>query len=263
MAKETYNDRKSKGLCPICGDKAEDGYVTCATCRKLRREKNYAKAHLCKCANCNSLHNQPSLLCEACLKKQSETKRKLREKRKQLHLCTRCGKPTDGVHTNCDVCRNYAKEARDSYIQYGICSRCHKEKIYGDEKMCPECRADRAIINAKYRNSHREDINRRERELHKIHYEERKAQGICTRCGKNKASEGKFTCGQCREKNNQEKRLAYVKILIDKPNRCRYCNNDSAPGYKVCEEHRQKLSESATSKNVNEARKKTKARLNW
>lgn len=258
-----YHKRKSKGLCPLCGKAANDGYVICESCREKNRSKSNARMMQGLCVQCGQPSRENKSLCVECSLRQANAKKQLREKRKAKGVCTRCGKATDGVHIHCDDCRKYAKEGRDVYVQYGICNRCHREKIYGNEKTCPECKAEVSLINTNYRMLHRQKINKRERELHKIHYEERKAKGICTRCGKNKASDGRFTCISCREKNNKEKRLAYVKILVDRPNRCRYCNNDSAPGYKVCEEHRQKLSISATSRKVNEARKKTRARLNW
>lgn len=262
MDKITYNERKSKGLCPLCCEPSNDGHVTCETCRKIRRTKANNRRMLCLCVECGAPTNGDKNLCVKCGSRQAEAKRKQRELRKEQGLCSRCGKPvTKG--TICDECKEYHREVRNTFAKYGLCTRCGKNPIFGDERTCPECRADRSVINAKYRALHREEINSRERELNKIRYKERKEQGICTRCGKNKASNGKFTCIPCREKNNKQKRLTYVKILVDRPNRCRYCNNDSAPGYKVCEEHRQKMSISATSRNVNEARKKTRERLNW
>lgn len=263
MYKKTYYERKSKGLCPVCGKIPEEGYVICSNCRTANTNKKNAKAELGICIHCGTKHNRKTLLCDACSEKQNEKKREKGKELKQLGLCTRCGGSTDGIHVYCDDCRQYKKELNETYIKYGLCGYCHKERIYGDEKTCPECRAKSSIKNTKYRKTHREELNIKQRERYKIVRDYRKENGLCTKCGKTKASPGKVTCARCREKNNEQKRLAYVKILVDRPNRCRYCNNDSAPGYKVCEEHRQKLALSATSKNVNEARKKTRARLKW
>lgn len=262
MDKITYGLRKSKGLCPLCETPVDDGHSYCADCRRMRRNKANARVMQGLCVQCANPTREGKQLCDVCGLAQADAKKRQRALRKEQGLCSRCGK-TVTKGTVCDDCKQYAKDVRKMYASYGLCTRCHKNHVYGNDKTCSECRVNTSLVNAKYREAHRDEINKRGRELYKIHYEERKAKGICTRCGKNKASKGKFTCTKCREKNNQQKRLSYVKILVDKPNRCRYCNNDSAPGYKVCEEHRQKLSTSATSRNVNEARKKTRARLNW
>lgn len=263
MDKITYNERKSKGLCPACGQPANDGYVTCKSCRNARQKKKEAKKLLGLCVDCNAPTKKGTNLCEKCSKKACEIKRKQREERKSQGLCTRCGEKAVPGFTNCESCKAYSKELREMYIRSNICSYCHKEPVYGEDKVCSECKLKLRKTNANYRKSHRQELREKENARQKREYAERKEKGICIRCGKNKASDGRFTCLTCREKNNKRKRLTYEKILVDRPNRCRYCNNDSAPGYKVCEEHRQRLSASATSKNVNEARKKTRARLNW
>ena len=46
-------------------------------------------------------------------------------------------------------------------------------------------------------------------------YEERKAKGICVRCGKNKASEKRVTCQECRDKA----KIAWMKRKQDAINK--------------------------------------------
>lgn len=55
----------------------------------------------------------------------------------------------------------------------------------------------------------------RKSERSKILYMERKAKGICVRCGKNKASEKRVTCQECRDKA----KIAWMKMKQDAINK--------------------------------------------
>lgn len=82
--------------------------------------------------------------------------------------------------------------------------------------------------------------------------------GICTRCGKREADAGYKTCGICRVKTRNYKRLKY-----GKPNRserykqglCYFCDNPIKDGYKVCEKHYQMNVEKSNSSKAKDARK--------
>ena len=82
--------------------------------------------------------------------------------------------------------------------------------------------------------------------------------GICTRCRKRKADYGYKTCGICREKIRNYKRIKYGKP--DRSERyeqglCYFCNSPVKDGYKVCEKHYQMNVENSHSQKANEARK--------
>ena len=61
------------------------------------------------------------------------------EERKANNLCTRYGKPLDRQGTLCTACKDkYTAYSRDIYKKLqavGICPRCGKNLLYGDEKV--------------------------------------------------------------------------------------------------------------------------------
>ena len=65
------------------------------------------------------------------------------EKRKMNKLCRDCGKPLDRNGIRCTQCNDkhnqYNTETRKFYRSMGVCPRCRKESLYGDEKVCIEC----------------------------------------------------------------------------------------------------------------------------
>ena len=116
----------------------------------------------------------------------------------------------------------------------------------GDETVCPECRARNTNNVLTKRN--RSEYNTYHNEWSKITYQNRKKQGMCTRCGKRKATEGMTTCALCRARDN-ETRIARVGTH-DRSERtengtCYFCDNPVKKGYKVCEKHYQMNVENA------------------
>ena len=91
----------------------------------------------------------------------------------------------------------------------------------------------------------RDHYNKVHREWAKVRYHQDVQNGICTTCRKRKADGGYRTCGICREKQRERKRIKYqekVKIPRDervKSGLCYFCNNPQKNGYKVCEKHYQ------------------------
>lgn len=74
----------------------------------------------------------------------------------------------------------------------------------GDEKICPECLANKAVYRANHPLS--DDKRRKNNEAFKQYsknlYAERRKAGICVRCGKAKAVQGKAKCFMCQSKDN-------------------------------------------------------------
>ena len=125
-----------------------------------------------------------------------------------------CGEPLDRDGTFCTKCREKInernRETRAFYIKMGVCPVCKKNDLIGTEKLCKECAAKKAEIAAKYRDKNREKCNKKHKEYIKAVYYKRKEAGICTRCGKRKAREGKTTCPICAEKDAEYHRIRYA-----------------------------------------------------
>ena len=184
-------------------------------------------------------------------------------RRKEQGLCLKCGNPLDKEGTYCTECRKIINEdlqkTRNWYQTHGICPRCRKNKLFGDEKTCPECSAKAYEYAMRSRERlGKEYYNMQQAELHKNQHHKRIELGICTRCGKRKADSGYKTCGICRAKTRNYKRIKY-----EKPDRserwkqglCYFCDNPIKDGYKVCEKHYQMNVEKSNSSKAKEARK--------
>ena len=183
---------------------------------------------------------------------------KRKEECKEKGLCVDCRKSLDRRGIRCSDCNNkhniHVKERREWYQSAGICPRCGKNPILGDEKACPECNSYAYSINIRI---NQDKKNKSHAEYSRKVYAERKAQGICTRCGKRKADHGYAMCSICRIKDRNRQRIAYGKP--DRRERylsglCFFCDNPIKDGYKVCEKHYQMNVEKARSSNANKAR---------
>ena len=98
---------------------------------------------------------------------------------------------------------------RHYYASIGRCPYCHgKEKLMGNEKMCPDCKVKRYAQESKRRSSYENRKN--DNVLARKRREFRKQQGICTDCGA-EAEEGYSTCQQCRIKRRISANKYYMK----------------------------------------------------
>lgn len=122
---------------------------------------------------------------------------------------------------------------REFFLSIGICPICRKNKLFGDERSCPECKVKQIPLNQAYYQLHgnnNEAIRKR--------YAERKAQGICTRCGKRKAQPLKAKCGICQAKENARNTNKTYYDRISK-GLCALCGHPS-DGKVYCESCREK-----------------------
>ena len=140
------------------------------------------------------------------------------DKRKQNGLCPRCGKPLDRQGHYCSEClaknREYRRENRRFYRENSICPACGKEKLFGDEKQCIECREKKNERRKPLTEEQKIRYGNRFKEQQRQLYKERKEQGICPRCGKHKAKTGRVRCGICLDKEATRAR----ERRFDKPN---------------------------------------------
>ena len=109
-----------------------------------------------------------------------------------------------------------------------ICPLCKKEKIFGDENMCPECRARKASYQALKQEKMTEGQKMQEcamkRNYYKARYHRLKEAGLCVRCGKRKSLENLTACNICRIKYNsyQDARYWATKDSIPRYERASY-----------------------------------------
>lgn len=184
-------------------------------------------------------------------------------RRKEQGLCIDCGKELDRDGIRCVECNAKHNDRNNTdrkwYKENKICPICRIETLFGDEKSCPECRSKSYEIVMRSRNRlGLEHYNSIQSEWKKKEHRKRIEQGICTRCGKRNAEQGYKTCGICRAKTRNYKRIKYGKP--DRNERymqglCYFCDNPIKIGYKVCEYHYQKNVEYANCENAKIARK--------
>lgn len=127
------------------------------------------------------------------------------QRRKDNGLCVRCGKLLDRKGHYCSECNEkqneYQRKTRKFCIENKICWVCRKNKVGRDETICPECRAKRYSAIKPLTIERKEKYNKRFKKQQKALYKERKTNGICTRCGKRRAIQGKTKCGVCLERD--------------------------------------------------------------
>ena len=167
--------------------------------------------------------------------------------RKENGLCVKCGKQNDTSGVLCSECKDCGnKIQRKSYKYYigiGICPRCHKEKLYGDEKACLLCSAERY---SRQLNRDKERANEIRRKSGRKIYAESSAKGICVRCNKRKAVEGQKCCKMCVEKRNayrRAKREGIPRGLRPDFGLCYHCGDSVKEGQRVCAKCHEKITE--------------------
>lgn len=135
-------------------------------------------------------------------------RKELYEKRKANNQCTNCGAVLRGRRgkTLCYKCSDthlkYLNASIIFYKEYGLCPRCGKNKLFGSEKNCPECRAQQT----NYRNKiikenpeYRENVRKNSKER----YYYRKENHLCVDCGTPLEDENYVACKRCRIKRSQ------------------------------------------------------------
>ena len=119
--------------------------------------------------------------------------------------CGKCGAVLTGDRIGkalCSDCQKAnSKDAMASIIFFrsiGLCPRCGKAKLEGEEKMCPECRAKRYTQAEKY--MRRVDLRPHRKAYNKTRYELLKEQGLCVTCGGEIEDDSFVRCRKCRIK---------------------------------------------------------------
>ena len=89
---------------------------------------------------------------------------------------------------------------------------CRKEKLFGSECACPECRAKNAEATARKRERNREETKLYEREQKKRLSDHRRSEGKCYVCGKKLANSKYKACALCRAKKNAWQKARNLRI---------------------------------------------------
>ena len=172
----------------------------------------------------------------------SEQRKILYYKRKELGICTRCGKENAVTgKINCIACAEKIsisrKENREYFLKRGLCTICGKREAEPNKKICYECLGQEQDkyyekrVNGTY-NKQKADTERKRKLA-----EERRNNGLCYRCGKRK-SDG--LCGVCKAKAKRYRdkkksnldRSEWVSYGL-----CYCCGENKVyKDYKVCEQ---------------------------
>lgn len=138
------------------------------------------------------------------------------------------------------------------YKQHGICPKCRVNNAFYNRVFCAECLEKQINANIKYKTPEkRKQYNQTQRLHKKAQREERKASGLCTRCGKRKAQKG-LLCVECwahRQVYRQREKIGKLRRgqhFNERKARgvCLYCQGDVVPGKCFCEIHLKGIQES-------------------
>lgn len=153
---------------------------------------------------------------------------------KENGICVRCRKEKASLgKIMCESCakkdNQRTKENREALKGMGICPRCGRNKLWGDEKNCIECRAKMYEYNLTHKTKSTKNYN-------KI----RKENGLCIKCGKKPPVKGKTKCATCAAKERIRAREYRMRkgVDIDRSERpsygkCYFCGAQIESG-RIC-----------------------------
>lgn len=123
---------------------------------------------------------------------------RLYRERKNNGLCVQCGKVNEDGKSSCPECRAKENERKRQdrifFAAHGLCTRCGKNSVFGEDRTCFECRAKDFVRNGR---RDRDKAKKKDREGFQRRYRTRSEQGICVGCGRRRAAEGKKRCEIC------------------------------------------------------------------
>lgn len=176
-------------------------------------------------------------------------------RRKELGLCVKCGReiePERKGKTTCYLCvkknTDYKRETREFVLEFRICPRCFKNKLYGDEKNCLECRTKNYINRERQRRDkpEREIIYyQHAKEKQRVRYQQRKEQNLCVTCGKPLKQDDTThsNCDSCRRKVRDKHILStkpkseYKTFVWIAQGLCPYCGKAKYGKAGLCKHH--------------------------
>jgi len=153
--------------------------------------------------------------------------------RRARGLCLNCGKRPPAPHrSQCEPCiekRRAADLARyhrrtAERVAQGLCPKCGKRPPEPGRSQCGPClEKDAAAGRARDARLRAAGIPRRdaeqarayERERSRREVEQRRAEGLCLRCGNAPAVEGRTQCEPCNDKRRADERARYAKAKAE------------------------------------------------
>lgn len=133
------------------------------------------------------------------------------------------------------------------YKSHGICPLCGKEKAAKGRTACLNCLSIEAEKAQQRRDSftpeQKQRADKSSKDCHKRLYDERKAAGICVKCGKCKARQGHVRCTECTIKLNRAAEKHRRKIgrkphfMLTEHDVCYICGGEPLPGKRLCAVH--------------------------
>lgn len=195
--------------------------------------------------------------------KELERRKKKYHDRVKNGLCPCCGKPVDRYAVYCSKCaeklnarsreyrrtpealeqyhahqRIYDREKREYLKEIGVC-KCGKEVAIGFTS-CPDCLEKDRQKKEQKRVSNRQEYNEYMKEYRKNQTQKRRAEGLCTRCGKKLTDTSKATCAECRVKMRKQKNKRNAGKIPRSEwienGMCYHCGKPVMDGKKVCPE---------------------------
>ena len=176
-------------------------------------------------------------------------------RRKQMGLCVLCGGVIETERigkTTCLTCikknAEYKRESKAFAKSMGICPRCQKNKLFGTEKNCLECRAKNQDRRQKQRekNPDKESIYlQHAHENRLVRYQQRKEQHLCVTCGKplRKSDTTHSNCDSCRLKVRSKHvisvkpRSEYKQAIWSAQGLCTMCGAERYGKHGLCKYH--------------------------
>lgn len=133
------------------------------------------------------------------------------------------------------------------YKEHGLCPHCANERVAKGKAACLNCLSINAETAQKRRDSFTPEQKQRADKLskdsHKKLYDERKAAGICVKCGKRKARQGRVRCAICLNRENIAAEKHRRKIgrkphfMLTEHDVCYICGGKPLPGKRLCAVH--------------------------
>lgn len=185
------------------------------------------------------------------------------KERDEQGLCVKCCGERDNHTKQCSKCRaitnNYLRDAYSKRQILGICPRCGKNRLFGNEKTCIECKAKNLSnmerARATYNEDKRQVVLNRQSSYNKSKRAYRIEHNLCVRCAKPlKYTKGiKYkNCPTCLAKEREWKKNDRIKkglpvkedMLEKDRSVCYFCNNPALQDMRVCEKHHSIIVES-------------------
>lgn len=166
------------------------------------------------------------------------------EKCKKEGRCPACGKKKDAEGYYCYSCKAKDNERKRKDREYcrqnHICTACQKERVYGNEKTCFNCREKACEIRNLYSDEQREKYKRISMASARKTRERLLREGRCPVCKERKLEEGRRKCRLCLNKDAERQRLKRieqqdVREYRKKNNLCYFCGGSiEVKGKSVC-----------------------------